>query len=330
MPTSRSADRSTPAQASAAAGLPPVLRLIHGQHGGPGEGPGEAGSASVPGVVTHRPGRTALVFDSPHSGTDYPADFGAVVPLPLLRQAEDTHVEKLYAFAPELGVHWVEAHFPRSYLDANRDVAEIDLAMIEGGTWDGPVSDDPVVLQKVRLGKGLIWKCTDDGLPIYDRLLTPAEVTARIDRCWRPYHAAVARAIDAAHAAHGHSIHIDCHSMPAVAGRFATLQPGLAHADFVVGDRDGSTASPALSRAICDFLRARGYSVDHNRPYKGVELVRRYGRPAEQRHSIQVEINRARYMDEATLAIQPEGFARLQADLRALTEWLLTVDPRAL
>lgn len=125
-----------PAQAVAAAGLPPVLRLIRGQHGAPGE----ADSASVPGVVTHRPGRTALVFDSPHSGTDYPSDFGAVVPLPLLRQAEDTHVEKLYAFAPELGVHWVEAHFPRSYLDANRDVAEIDLAMIEGGAWDGPVS----------------------------------------------------------------------------------------------------------------------------------------------------------------------------------------------
>ena len=316
MPASRSTDLNAPA----AAGLPPVLRLIHGQHEG----------ASVPGVVTHRPGRTALVFDSPHSGTAYPEDFGAVVPMALLRRAEDTHVEKLYAFAPELGVHWVEAHFPRSYLDANRDVAEIDLDMIEGGAWDGPVTDDPVVLQKVRLGKGLIWKCTDEGLPIYDRRLGAAEVAARIERCWRPYHAAVAQAIEAAHAAHGHSLHINCHSMPAVAGSFATLQPGLAHADFVVGDRDGSTASPALSQAICAFLRGCGYSVDYNHPYKGVELVRRYSDPAAQRHSIQVEINRALYMDEDTLAIRAEGFARLQADLRALTEWLLTVEPRAL
>ena len=316
MPASRSTDLNAPA----AAGLPPVLRLIQGQHEG----------ASVPGVVTHRPGRTALVFDSPHSGTAYPEDFGAVVPMALLRRAEDTHVEKLYAFAPELGVHWVEAHFPRSYLDANRDVAEIDLDMIEGGTWDGPVTDDPVVLQKVRLGKGLIWKFTDEGLPIYDRRLGAAEVAARIERCWRPYHAAVAQAIEAAHAAHGHSLHINCHSMPAVAGSFATLHPGLAHADFVVGDRDGSTASPALSQAVCAFLRERGYSVDYNHPYKGVELVRRYGDPAAQRHSIQVEINRALYMNEDTLAIRAEGFARLQADLRALTEWLLTVDPRAL
>lgn len=291
--------------------------------------PGATGTPGQPAMVSTVPGTTPLVFDSPHSGTHYPADFRSACSLPTLRRAEDTHVEKIYAFAPALGVAWVEAHFPRIYLDANRDTLELDTTLLDA-PWPDAVATDPAVLNKVRLGKGLIWKCTDDGLPIYDRLLTPAEVTARIDRCWRPYHAAVARAIDAAHAAHGHSIHINCHSMPAVAGRFATLQPGLAHADFVVGDRDGSTASPALSRAICDFLRARGYSVDHNRPYKGVELVRRYGRPAEQRHSIQVEINRARYMDEATLAIQPEGFARLQADLRALTEWLLTVDPRAL
>jgi len=279
-------------------------------------------------MITTRPGRTALVLDSPHSGTHYPADFRPALPMAALRSAEDTHVEKLYAFASGMGVGWVEAHFPRSYLDANRDVTELDESLLDA-PWPGPVTADPVVLQKVRLGKGLIWKCTDDGLPIYDRQLTVAEVQARIDQCWRPYHAAVAAEIDAAHARHGYSVHINCHSMPAVAASHATLHPGLHHADFVVGDRDGSTADPRLSQALCAWLRARGYSAEYNHPYKGVELVRRYGDPAHQRHSIQLEINRKLYMDEASLDILPQGFARLQADLQAMVQWLLGTDPRA-
>ena len=283
-------------------------------------------AASTP-LVSRIAGRTPLVLDSPHSGTVYPADFGAALPLPVLRRAEDTHVEKLYAFAPALGVGWVEAHFPRIYLDANRDTTELDATLLDS-PWPHPITTDPVVLQKVRLGKGLIWKYTDEGQPIYDRPLSVDEVRARIDNCWRPYHAAVAAEIDAAHARHGYSIHVNCHSMPAVAASHATLHPGLHHADFVVGDRDGSTASPALSALICDFLRARGYSVDYNHPYKGVELVRRYGNPAQQRHSIQVEINRKLYMDEQTLDIVPQGFERLCADLQALVGQLLAHDPR--
>lgn len=278
--------------------------------------------------VTSLPGTTPLVLDSPHSGTVYPADFRPVPDLAILRRAEDTHVEKLYAFAPALGAAWVEAHFPRSYLDANRGLGELDTTLLDG-PWDGPLSDDPRVLSKVRLGKGLIWKLTDEGLPIYDRLLGVDEVRARIDQCWRPYHAAVAEAIDAAHARHGYSIHLNCHSMPAVAGSHATDFPGLAHADFVIGDRDGSTADPALSQRLCAHLRARGYSVDYNHPYKGVELVRCNGRPAEHRHSIQVEINRKLYMDEATLALDEARAARLSADLRSMVELLLATDPRA-
>jgi len=277
--------------------------------------------------VTSVAGHTPLVLDSPHSGTVYPEDFRPVCELATLRRAEDTHVEKLYAFASDMGAAWIEAHFPRSYLDANRDMTEVDTTMLDG-PWTEPVSTDPRVLSKVRLGKGLIWKLTDEGLPIYDRPLTVAEVRQRIDQCWRPYHAAVAQAIDDAHARHGYSIHINCHSMPAIAGSHATDFPGLAHADFVIGDRDGSTADPALSHRLCEHLRACGYSVDYNHPYKGVELVRRHGNPAANRHSIQVEINRKLYMDEATLALDEAGAARLQADLRAMVEMLLATDPR--
>jgi N-formylglutamate deformylase len=277
--------------------------------------------------VTSVAGHTPLVLDSPHSGTVYPEDFRPACDLATLRRAEDTHVEKLYDFASDVGAAWIEAHFPRSYLDANRNMTEVDTTMLDG-PWTAPVSTDPRVLSKVRLGKGLIWKLTDEGLPIYDRPLTVAEVRQRIDQCWHPYHAAVAQAIDEAHARHGYSIHINCHSMPAIAGSHATDFPGLVHADFVIGDRDGSTADPALSQRLCAHLRACGYSVDYNHPYKGVELVRRHGNPAANRHSIQVEINRKLYMDEATLALDEAGAARLRADLRSMVEMLLATDPR--
>ncbi len=195
--------------------------------------------------------------------------------------------------------------------------------------WPGPVATEPAVLSKVRLGTGLIWRCTDDGAPLYDRKLRVAEVQARIDTCWRPYHAAVAEAIDAAHARHGFSIHLNCHSMPAVAASHATDYPGLVHADFVVGNRDDTTSSPALARLVYEHLRGLGYTVEYNHPYKGVELVRRHGRPAEHRHSIQLEINRKLYMDESSLAVH-DGFAALQAHLRSLVDRLLRTDPRRL
>jgi N-formylglutamate deformylase len=267
-------------------------------------------------------GSTPLVLDSPHSGVEYPDDFGHVCDLRVLRQAEDTHVEKLYDFAPRLGVAWIEALFPRSYLDANRDTTEIDVSMFDE-PWPDPVEAD----SKVRLGKGLIWRFTDDGMPLYERRLTVREAQSRIERCWRPYHAAVAGAIGMAHARHGYSIHINCHSMPAVAGSHATEFPGLVHADFVIGDRDGSSADPALSRRICGHLESLGYQVAYNHPYKGVELVRRYGDPAHDRHSIQVEINRKLYMNEQTLELH-DGYQPLKRSLRSMVELLLRIDPR--
>ena len=285
-------------------------------------------NAPMPSLIRYLPGPAPLVLDSPHSGVAYPDDFRHDCALAVLRQAEDTHVEKLYDFAPGLGVAWIEALFPRSYIDVNRNTTELDVTLVED-PWADAVETTPAALNKVRLGKGLIWRMTDEGTPIYRRKLTAAEVRSRIDRCWRPYHEAVAQAIEAAHARHGYSMHLNCHSMPAVAATYATDFPGLVHADFVIGDRDGSTASPALSQLVCETLRGFGYEVSYNHPYKGVELVRRYGEPQRQRHSIQVEVNRKLYMDETTL--QPHaGFERLRGHLRTLVEKLLATDPRKL
>jgi N-formylglutamate deformylase len=278
-------------------------------------------------MVVYIPGTAAVVLDSPHSGISYPGDFRHCCDLNLLRTAQDTHVEKLYDFAPSLGVAWIEALFPRSYLDANRNVTEIDVTLFDEA-WPDPVETDTATLAKVRLGKGLIWRCTDDGAPLYDRKLTVAEVRARIDTCWKPYHRAMESAIEAAHARHGYSIHINCHSMPAVASEFATGFPGMVHADFVVGDRDGTTADPRLSQQICGLLRSLGYSVEYNHPYKGVELVRRYGDPSRHRHGIQVEVNRRLYMDEQTLQMTA-GFDKLRSDLKAMLAMLLETDPRS-
>jgi N-formylglutamate deformylase len=279
-------------------------------------------------MVSYLPGTTAVVLDSPHSGVTYPEDFGHCCDLSMLRTAEDTHVEKLYDFAPAMGVAWIEALFPRSYLDANRNVSEIDVTLFDE-PWPDALETDAATLAKVKLGKGLIWRCTDDGAPLYDRKLSVAEVRGRIDNCWKPYHRAVAAAIEAAHARHGYSIHINCHSMPAVASEFATGFPGMVHADFVIGDRDGSTADPRLSHKICGFLRALGYDVAYNHPYKGVELVRRYGDPATHRHGIQVEVNRRLYMDEKSLE-PTAGFGALRNHLQAMVAMLLETDPRSL
>jgi N-formylglutamate deformylase len=279
--------------------------------------------------VTFIEGRTPLVLDSPHSGTHYPQDFGYVCDLATLRKAEDTHVEKLYSFAPALGCAWVEAHFPRSYLDANRNTTEIDFNML-ADSWPHPVeSRDAATLSKLKLGKGLIWRVTDDGVPLYGRRLSTHEVEQRIANCWQPYHGAVGNAIDAAHARHGYSIHINCHSMPAIASSHATEFPGLAHADFVLGNRDNTTASAALVQAIKALLVQCGYGVAVNHPYKGVELVRRYGQPAQNRHSVQIEINRKLYMHEDTLEMHA-GFGVLQGHLKALVRQLLLIDPRQL
>jgi N-formylglutamate deformylase len=274
-------------------------------------------------------GTTPVVLDSPHSGTHYPEDFGYVCDLATLRRAEDTHVEKLYSFAPSMGCAWVEAHFPRSYLDANRNTTEVDFDMLADQWPHTGASSDPAVLSKLRLGKGLIWRVTDDGVPLYGRRLSVAEVEGRIAHCWQPYHAAVGRAIDAAHARHGYSIHINCHSMPEIASSHATDFPGLAHADFVLGNRDHTTASAALVLQMKTLLTGLGYSVEVNHPYKGVELVRRYGRPAEHRHSVQVEINRKLYMHEDTLEMHA-GFGALQLNLKKMVQQLLVTDPRTL
>lgn len=254
----------------------------------------------------------ALVCDSPHSGVDYPADFGHAVDRQVLRAAEDTHVEALWQDVPAVGGTLLAAHFPRSYVDANRSEDDIDAALL-AEPWPEPLSPS----EKTRLGYGLIWRRVNAATPIYDRLLSLDEVRGRIARCYRPYHAALANAIEDTAARFGGVWHLNLHSMPNNAYERLQIQSALPLADFVLGDRDGTTCEPAFVDLIERELKACGYSVARNDPYKGVQLIAKIGQPARKRNSLQIEIRRPVYMDEASRA-RSADFATVQRDLSGL------------
>jgi N-formylglutamate deformylase len=269
-------------------------------------------NTAIPPVSVLRPAQGALpiVIDSPHSGTAYPADFGYSAPFELLRRGEDLYVDRLYAHAPAHGATFVAANFPRAYIDPNRLLADIDEALLDA-PWPGEVAAGP----KTKLGIGLIWRLLGK-VPVYQRKLTVAEVQARIERCYKPYHAALDQAIADAYSNFGAVWHLNVHSMPDDSYVRLGL-PDKPLADFVLGDLDGRTAGEPLMALIEGVLREQGYSVARNDPFKGVEIIARNGRPAEMRHSLQIEIKRSCYADVERH--QPNaGFERVQRALEAM------------
>lgn len=261
-----------------------------------------------------------LVCDSPHSGTTYPDDFGYAVPKALLRRGEDTDVDALWSAAPSVGATLLAARFPRTYIDVNRTVDDLDPGLL-AEPWPTPLNPG----EKTRLGYGLVWRNIRAGVPIYDRQLTAAEVRHRIEAHYEPYHAALARAIEGNAARFGGIWHLNLHSMPQDAYQRLQIVSPRPLADFVLGDRDGATCEPEFIGLVESELLARGYTVARNDPYKGVQLIAQIGQPARNRHSMQIEIRRPLYMDEATRE-RNAGFARLQADLsgvlRVLAEYV--------
>jgi N-formylglutamate amidohydrolase len=258
-----------------------------------------------------------LILDSPHSGHDFPADFGAIVSEAELRESEDCYVDELYAGAHELGVPLLAATFPRTYLDPNRNAGDVDLELIEGPwPWEYRPSG------KARIGKSLIWRTLEDGRPIYGRKLAPEAVRRRIERFHAPYHRSLQELLERATQKSGRVYHINCHSMRCVAGKQSEDGPGSVRPDFVLGDRDGTTCEPRFTELVRETLAGMGYRVTVNDPYKGVELIRAYSDPKAGRNSLQIEINKRLYMDEKTLA-KAAGFARLQKDLGELLKVLV-------
>lgn len=263
-------------------------------------------------MIVDAPRATAvpLVVESPHSGLELPDDFGAAAPLNAIRTTWDAFVDELWSDAPDAGATLLRATFPRAYIDVNRAEDDIDETLL-AEPWPMPLTPTDYT----KRGMGLIRRNALPDVPMYARALTVAEVESRIARYYRPYRAALGRAIDAAHARSGIVFHVDCHSMKS-RGNAMNIDNGADRPDFVISDRHGTTADPAHTTWACEWFRARGHSVQMNVPYQGGNLVRTFGRPALGRHSIQIEINRARYMHEASFTKSPQ-FDAMRADCRA-------------
>lgn len=254
-----------------------------------------------------------LVCDSPHSGAIYPADFKSCLPVSKLRSGEDSWVDQLWQAIPAVGGSLLTANFPRSYIDPNRALDDINPKLLAEPWPHGELH--PSV--KSAVGVGLLWDRVN-GEPMYDRKLWVAEVENRIDTYYQPYHAALLRLADQAYQQFGCVWHLNLHSMPSDSYDIFQLEHPAPLSDFVLGDRDGSTCDPTLIGVIQDFLQERGYSVACNNPFKGQTLVQMMGRPDDKRYSLQIEINRKLYMDETSYE-KNAGFDSLQTLLSELS-----------
>lgn len=256
---------------------------------------------------------SALVYDSPHSGRDYPEEFVPITGTKALIGFEDRLVDDLIADAPEAGIALLCAGFPRAFVDPNRAPDDLDKAVV-GADWAGaPLAPSPLA----ERGLGLVFRVGPDGAPLYEGPLEQAQVKARIAQYWQPYHDALERLLSEAEARWGVVWHVNWHSMRPVGNDLAP-DPGRARADFVIGDLDGTSAERAFVAAIEARLRALGYSTARNRPFAGGHITRLHGRPDKGRHSVQIEINRALYLDMETLEPH-DGADALRRDLADLS-----------
>jgi N-formylglutamate amidohydrolase len=259
-----------------------------------------------------------FVFNSPHSGSFYPDDFLAAACLDKseIRRSEDLLVDRLFAPVVRLGAPLMSAVYPRAYLDVNREPYELDPKMFAGRL---PAYANVRSL-RVAGGLGTIPRVVSDAANIYREPLPVEEGLQRIERIYRPYHDTLRRLLAQTHVAFGMAILIDCHSMPSnIRGGPTRVRP-----DFVLGDRFGASCMPELTNCVAETLEELGYTVCRNKPYAGGFITEHYGRPARGLHALQIEVNRALYMDEHLL--EPHrGFEQLSSDLFRLAESLLSL-----
>ncbi|MAS43775.1 MAG: N-formylglutamate amidohydrolase [Rhodobacteraceae bacterium] len=264
----------------------------------------------------------ASVFSSPHSGRDYPEDLlrASRLNAHALRRSEDAFVERLFDAAPDLGAPLIHALAPRAYVDLNRGPEEMDPALIAGVRAAG-------LNPRLAAGLGVIPRVVAEGVTIYNGKLTQEVAQDRLRRCYRPYHAALQGLLDEARARTGRALLIDCHSMPSDALRAVPRIRGR-RPEIILGDRFGVSCAPWImaecERAFSDV----GFAVARNSPFAGGYITQKYGRPARGVHAIQVEIDRALYLDEARVAPGP-AFEAVRAALRPVIARLAALGPDA-
>ena len=252
-----------------------------------------------------------VLFNSPHSGTTYPRRFldASRLDLATLRRSEDSFVDELVAGVVARGYPLMRAHFPRCFVDVNREPYELDPRMFEGRL----PSFANTRSMRVAGGLGTVARVVGDAQEIYDHRIPVDDALARIEALYKPYHRALRRLFTKLHHEFGAAVLVDCHSMPSTAGhRDERPRP-----EFVIGDRYGTSCVGAVAELVEQTLRAMGYTVSRNKPYAGGFITEHYGNPAVGLHAIQLEINRALYMDERRYE-RTAGFAHLAADMEIL------------
>jgi N-formylglutamate amidohydrolase len=267
-----------------------------------------------------------LVFASPHSGRDYPRRFVAssrLRPL-LLRRSEDAFVDRIFASAPSYGAPLLRALFPRVYIDPNREPFELDPAMFDAPLPDYVNASSP----RVAAGLGTIARVVANGEEVYRDKLSFEEVRQRIEAHYFPYHRALRNLLASTRERFGCYLLVDCHSMPSVGGPM-DADPGLKRLDIVLGDCHGTSCAAAVIELAERTLRGLGFTVRRNLPYAGGYTTRRYGNPREGLHTLQIEVNRALYMDEHAIAPN-SGLSSVIAAISTLIGALSALGPQSL
>ena len=252
-----------------------------------------------------------MLFNSPHSGSVYPPAFLAAsrLDIPTLRRSEDSFVDELMAGVVRQGYPLMHAHFPRCFVDVNREPYELDPRMFEGRL----PSFANTRSMRVAGGLGTVARVVGDAQEIYDRRIPVDEALQRIESLYKPYHRTLRRLFSRVHQDFGAAVLLDCHSMPSSAGQ----RDSRPRPEFVLGDRYGTSCVPVVAEVVESTLRGLGYTVSRNKPYAGGFITEHYGNPAAGLHALQLEINRALYMDERRYE-RSANFVRLAADLETL------------
>jgi len=267
-----------------------------------------------------------VVFASPHSGQDYAQGFidaSRLDPLSL-RRSEDAFVDELFAAAPTFGAPLLRAHFPRVYVDANREPFELDPAMFE----DALPEHINTTSTRVAAGLGTMARVVVSGDEVYAGKIRFEDARKAIEATYFPYHAALQGLLGEARERFGGCLLIDCHSMPSVGGPM-DRDPGFRRVDFILGDRYGASCAPTLTDLVERALQSMDYVVTRNTPYAGGFTTEHYGKPEEGQHALQIEINRALYMNESKI-VRAEGFEQLKKGVSQLIENLASIDPKTL
>ncbi len=267
-----------------------------------------------------------VVFASPHSGNCYPARFVAEAALDetRLRRSEDAFVDEIFGAVPELGAPLLKAHFPRAYVDVNREPYELDPAMFDDPLPDYVTTASP----RLTAGLGTIPKVVTNGARIYRRRLGFDDAKRRIDELHAPYHKALRDLMEATRTRFGVCLLVDCHSMPSAGGPLDPL-PSRKRRDIVLGDCHGRACGGAVTELAHRTLTAMDFSVVRNKPYAGGYTTRHYGNPGDGVHVLQIEINRALYMDEERIRRGP-GLPGLTRRMGRLAKVLCDIDPATL